>query len=397
MRYDFDKIIDRKNTNSVKWDANSKVFGTEDVLPMWVADMDFECAKPIVDAVIKRVQHPVYGYGFAPESAYTAVINKVKRAYGWDIKKDWIVFCDGVVNGIYSAVKSINAPGDSVILQTPVYHPFKSAVLDNGCHVIENKLLFKDNRYSMNLEDLNGKFADNSENSNKIKPNSIILCSPHNPVGRVWTRDELYKLGNICMENNCTVISDEIHCDIVYKGNKHISFGSLSETFANNSITFIAPSKTYNLAGLSQSAAIIPNKKLRDKFIRSRAGQNWGNIMGITALEAAYNFGDEYLEQLLDYLQGNIKFFCDYAEKKIPEINVIKPEGTYLLWVDMRKLGLNQKELEKFIINNVKLGLNSGTMFGSGGEGFQRFNIACPRLYIEKALSSLEECVNKIK
>lgn len=397
MKYNFDKIIDRKNTNSVKWDENSKVFGTEDVLPMWVADMDFECAKPIVDAVVKRVQHPVYGYGFAPESAYAAVISKVKRAYGWNIKREWIVFCDGVVSGVYSAVKSINAPGDSVIIQTPVYHPFKNAILENGCCVAENKLSFKDNRYSMDFEDLKSKFVDKGENPHKVKPKSIILCSPHNPVGRVWTREELHELGNICIENNCTVISDEIHCDIVYKSNKHICFGSLSEVFENNSITFIAPSKTYNLAGLSQSVAIIPNKELRDNFVHSRSGQNWGNIMGITALEAAYNFGDEYLEQLLDYLQSNIKFFCDYVKEKIPDINVIKPEGTYLLWVDMRKLGFNQKKLEKFIIENVKLGLNTGTMFGSGGEGFQRFNIACPRLYIEKALSRLEKNVNKIK
>lgn len=397
MKYDFDKVIDRRHTNSVKWDENDKIFGREDVLPMWVADMDFKCAKPIADAIINRAYHPIYGYGFAPETAYEAVINKVKRSYGWEIKKEWIVFCDGVVSGVYSAVKSYTNPGDEVIIQTPVYHPFKSAILDNECSVVENKLSFNNNRYTMDFEDLKAKFTNGNNKLNKSKAKAIILCSPHNPVGRVWTKEELLELGNICIKNNCIVISDEIHCDIVYKNNSHTSFAAISESFAENSITFIAPSKTYNVAGLNQSVAIIPNKRLRDLFVHSRQGQNWGNIFGITALEAAYNFGDEYLQQLLNYLQSNIAFFCDFVNERIPRINVVKPEGTYLLWVDMRNLGFSDKELEKFIVNDAKLGLNNGNMFGSGGEGFQRFNIACPRSYLEKALISLEKCVNKIK
>lgn len=394
MKYDFDKIIDRRGTGSVKWDLIKSGLTEKEILPMWVADMDFICPQPVTRAIENRARHPIYGYPTALDSCYESIIEKVERDYSWKVEKEWIVYCDGVVGGLYSSVNAFTDKGGDVIIQEPVYFPFRSAVEGNKCFVKNNGLIFDGERYVMDYEDLNMYFDDD-----KIKKGShakiMILCNPHNPVGRVWDREELIKLGRICLDNNCIIIADEIHCDLTLYENKHTTFASISEEFANQSITFIAPSKTFNVAGLCEAVAIIPNKDIRDKFIAERIGASSGNVFGKVALEAAYRYGDEYLEQLKEYLEGNINFFMDYVEKKIPRLKVMKPEATYLLWVDMRELGISSTEINEFLINEAKLKFNDGAMFGYGGEGFQRINIGCPRSYIEEALRRLEEALTK--
>lgn len=396
MSYDFNREIDRKNTDCVKWDILKSVFGREDILPMWVADMDFPCPDPVVDAIKKRAEHPVYGYTEPSDSCKEAVVAKVKKAYGYEILKEWLVFCDGVVGGVYSAVKAVTKVGDSVILQEPVYYPFFNAIEDNGCRIINSPLILKEPQYEMNYEDLRSKFIPENPEMSSSRVRAMILCSPHNPVGRVWKLEELLEYGNIALKHNAIVISDEIHCDLIYKGNKHIMFPSIKEEFQNNSITFISPSKTFNVAGLSESVAIIPNPVLRDKFIAARAGNSFGNVFGLTALEAAYNFGDSYLKELITYIEGNKDYFIEYVQNNIKSIEVIKPQGTYLLWVDMRKLLTKTDDLNHFIINKAGLGLDDGRMFGPCGEGFMRFNIACPRSYVKLALEKLKEAIDTL-
>ena len=395
MKYDFDSIVERRNTGCFKWDRNKVTFGREKVLPMWVADMDFPSPQPVIEAVKKRAEHGVFGYAFATDSCYEAVIEKVERAYNWKIKKEWIVFCDGIVPALYSSVKAFTNIGDRVIIQQPVYHPFRFAIQDNGREIANNKLKFDGERYEMDFADLKMQFNGSNPAEKSSKAKMFILCNPHNPVGRVWTKEELIKLGEECIKNNCIVIADEIHCDLVYKPAEHTCFASINQEFENNSITFIAPSKTFNVAGLSEAVAIIPNASLRDSFIAARAGNNSGNVFGYTALEAAYRYGDEYLSQLLQYLKGNIDYVIKYVEDNIPKIKVIKPEGTYLLWVDMRGLGLSSEELNTFLIEEAGLGLNDGRMFGEGGGGFQRVNIGCPRKFVEEALIKLKDAIER--
>ncbi len=396
MKYDFDKVISRKNTNSAKWDAVKAIFGSEDVIPMWVADMDFPTAQPIVDALKKRAEHPFYGYPQAGPGAIEAVVDRMKRKFNWKIKPEWVVFTPGVIPAINAAVKSLTHPGDEIILQEPVYYPFFSCVKSNGCQIVTNQLKLKNGRYEMDFADLESKFSPQGMmhfGSNRIR--AIVLCNPHNPIGRLWGRDDLIKLGKIVIGHGAVVISDEIHCELLFKGNKHTPFASISKEFEQNSIVCMAPSKTFNLAGLSASSIIIPNKKLRDGFRES--GMTHGiNLFGITALEAAYRYGDEWLEQLLDYLQGNLDFTIKYFEEKIPKIRVIKPQGTYLLWLDCRGLGLDDKALSKFMKEQAKVGLDDGAMFGAGGSGFERMNIACPRSLLKDALQRIEKAVKKL-
>ncbi|MBP2033451.1 cystathionine beta-lyase [Clostridium algifaecis] len=389
MKYDFNKIIERKKTDSIKWNFNKNEFNAEDILPMWVADMDFPCPEPVAEAIKKRAEHTVFGYPIELDSCYEAVIEKVKRDYRWKIEKDWIVFCDGVVGGLYASVKAFAQKGEEVIIQEPVFHHFRSAIEDNNCYVKNNELSFDGENYTMNYEDLKNYFHDSKTlMGNHAK--MMILSSPHNPVGRVWSKDELMKLGEICLENNCVIISDEIHCDVVFKRSQHTTFASISEEFANHSVTFIAPGKTFNISGLGEAVAIIPNKDMRDKFIAARGAVGSGNVFGKVALEAAYIDGEEYLLQLKEYLEDNLNYFINHIEKKIPKLKVIRPEGTFLVWVDMRELGLNNHELNEFLVKEAKVKFNDGAIFGRAGEGFQRINIGCPRIYIKEALIRLE-------
>ena len=386
MKYNFDNVINRRNTNSSKWDG-----ADADLLPMWVADMDFEVPPPIKDAIVKRAEHGIFGYSLPPESYYEAIINWEKRRHGWAVDKQWIAFSPGIVPAVHMLVRALAQPGDKVIVQTPVYYPFFNAIINNGCQIEKNPLQLQNKKYTMDFDDLERKVKG-------PRAKFLILCSPHNPVGRVWNREELVRLGELCVANDVTVISDEIHCDLIFKGHKHLPFAALDKRFAKNSVTCIAPSKTFNLAGLQTSAVIIPNAKLRGRFsnVLVSDGLRSPNPFGITALEAAYNHGEPWLEQLMDYLSDNVDFLIRFVEERLPMVEVIKPEGTYLVWMDFRKLGLDPDTLEDLMLKKARVWLDEGYIFGRGGEGFERINVACPRSLLKQGLQRIERAVNSL-
>lgn len=388
--YDFDNIIDRKNTASSKWDSLTALYGREDLIPLWVADMDFPAAEPIVEAIKKRMEHPVYGYTFLSDKYYEAVVGWMERRHDWKIEKDWIIYTPGVVPALSICVRAFTEPGDKVIIQSPVYHPFYSVIENNGRELVKNPLKFEDGKYYMDYEDLEKKIDSRTK--------MLILCSPHNPVGRVWKREELERLADICLKNNILVISDEIHFDIVYKGHRHTVFGSLSEKVAEKCVVLTAPSKTFNIAGLKISNAIIPNEELREKYSLELEKVRIGSpiVGGEEALIAAYNESEDWLDELLVYLEGNRDFFMDYINEKIPELRPVKPEGTYLIWVDCRGLNMEHDELKDFFVNKCRLALNDGMIFGTEGEKFMRFNIGCPRPLLKEALDRIEKAVNML-
>jgi cysteine-S-conjugate beta-lyase len=333
MKYDFDEVIERKNTGSLKWDFCEKYLGEKEVLPMWVADMDFRAPQPVVDAVISVAQLGVYGYGEESECFYDAAVDWIKRRHGWTVKREWVQFCPGVVPALHLLTKTFADAGDKVIVQPPVYYPFFYAINYGDCVVLNNPLKLIDGKYAMDFDDLEKKMDQ------RVK--MIFLCSPHNPGGMVWSREDLIRLGEICLENNVIVVSDEIHGDLILDDNKHIPFASLSEEFAMNSITCVAPSKTFNLAGLQVSNIIIPNPELAKAFGTSmeKCSLTRPNIFAIEAAKAAYNYGDEWLDQLIEYVEDNHRLLEDYIEEKIPLLKVIKPQASYLAWIDCRSLG----------------------------------------------------------
>jgi len=393
MKYNFDESIDRTNYHSVKWDELKTKFGDipEDVLPMWIADMEFRSPQPVIEAIKKAAEHGIYGYTSRPLSYYQAIIDWMEKRHNWKVKKDWLVFSPGVVPALSFIIRAFTQPGDKVIVQPPVYYPFFRVIENNGCHVVNNPLKLSNKKYFMDYDDLEKKVDDS-----RVK--LIILCSPHNPVGRVWQKEELIILGEICLEHNIIVVSDEIHADILFKGYRHIPFASISPAFAHHSITCTAPSKTFNLAGLQTSSIIIPNKKycrIYENILDSLALDE-NNVFGLVALEAAYRDGEEWLEQLLSYLNENLKFLMKYFEERIPKIKVIKPEGTYLVWLDCRQLGLSVKDLNNFMIKKAGVTLDDGYWFGTEGEGFMRINIACPRSFLEEGLKRIERAINSI-
>ncbi len=398
MIYDFNTVHDRKNSDSAKWGALKPMFGSEDVIPMWVADMDFPSPQPVVEALKKRAEHPFYGYAMAGKSVTEAVVERMERKYHWEIQPEWVVFTPGVVPALNAAVRAVTHPGDGIILQEPIYYPFFSAVKASGCHIDNNGLKLVNGRYEMDYDDLRAKFSLQTGMGASARRNkAIILCNPHNPVSRLWNKEEITRMGEIVIGNGGTVISDEIHCEIVLGGRKHTPFASVSEEFAQNSVVCMAPSKTFSLAGLETSTIIIPNKKLRDEFSNIRAGIMPGpNLFGYVALEAAYRYGDEWLEQVLAYLDGNFAFLQNYLVERIPAIEVIELQGTYLAWLDCRKLGLDDQELRRFFREKAKVGFDDGYVFGEAGSGFQRMNIACPRTLLEEALSRIEKAVRAL-
>lgn len=388
MKYNFDKII--KPIQSEKWCGRKKIFGREDIVPMWIADMDFESPKPVVDAIVKRAEHSIFGYTFRPSSYSESIINWFSKRYNWEIFKGWINYSPGVVPALSFIALSFSHPGDKIIVQSPVYRRFFEVITPNGRQVLDNPLLLKNGKYIIDFDDFEKKASDS-------RAKLFFLCNPHNPVGRVWTREEIIKLGRICIKNNIIIVSDEIHSDLIYKGYKHVVFASISEEFAQNSIILNSPSKTFNLAGLQTSIVIIPNKKyykIYDNKISSlKVGRS--NVFGLVALEAAYNFGEDWLKQLLEYLEENLKYLTKFFKERVPKIKVIKPEGTYLVWLDCRQLALNDLELREFMIEKAKVGLLEGYKFGQGGEGFQRINIGCPRSILKKSLERIEKAVNE--
>ena len=392
-KYDFDEIVDRSNTSSEKWDFLKETFGYDDVLPLWVADMDFLSPPQVIDALVKRAKHGVYGYTGLTDSYYDSVIRWYERRYKWSIRKEWIVFTPGVIPAVDFAIRAFTVPRDKVIVQTPVYYPFFQAIESNEREVLENPLILKDGRYEMDFEDLEKKVKDS-------KARMLILCSPHNPVGRVWTRDELTRLGKICLSNGILVISDEIHSDIRYPGIIHTSFAAISDEFANNSITCTSASKTFNLAGLQISNIMIPNDRLRQGFLSTieKTGMNLPNSFAGIAVQTAYNECEEWLDELLDYLKGNLEFLKYFIKTKIPEVKVIDPEGTYLVWLDFREIEPDPEKLQNLLLKEAKVAFNIGNVFRTGGAGFERVNIACPRATLNTALNqvavALRNCRN---
>lgn len=393
MKYNFDQVIDRTGTDSMKWDPSTlkEMFGVEDVLPFWVADMDFKVANPIIEAIKERVDHGIYGYSGRPDSYYESIINWTKRRFGWDIKKEWIEYTPGVVPALNYLIQALCVPGDKIVIQEPVYYPFKNSILNNGCHVVDNSLVENGDHYDIDFVDLEVKLKDP-----KVK--MFIFCSPHNPVSRVWTEEELKKVGNLCLENDVILVSDEIHNDLVYSGFKHTMIARLEEKFAMNSITLTAPSKTFNLAGMQASNVIIPNPEIREKFQRvlEKNSISLANPFSIVALEAAYNKGEEWLEQLLEYLEGNIKLINEYITEHLPKAKVIETQATYLAWIDLRAYETDGKKLEKAVAEE-KVALDGGSWFGEDGGGFMRLNFACPRDLLQEGLKRLCTAVNNIK
>ena len=388
MNYSFDEIIDREGTACVKWDLRDKVFGNPDLLPMWVADMDFKTPGFITDAVIQRASHPVYGYSFRTEGYYNSIINWMQMHHDWTIERDWIMFSPGVVPLLFMATLAFTNPGEKILIQTPVYPPFYDAVLKNDRQLVFNPLILKGNRYEIDFKDLDLKLAGTR---------MMIISNPHNPVGRVWTKNELFEIGRLCLKHNVLLISDEIHCDLVFNAYKHIPTASLSPEIAANTVTCLASSKTFNTAGLSTSHVVISNPELRtilDKTIQS-VHVDSGNLFGAIASEAAYTYGKEWHQQLIDYLEENVNLLRSFLSEKLPAIKLIEPEATYLLWLDFRELGLSQPELIKLLIDKACIGLNDGTAFGTEGTGFMRINVGCPRSMLLDGLQRLEKALTK--
>lgn len=390
MKYDFNEKVERLGSNCIKWDLINRTYNDSEIIPLWVADMDFKVPEEIGDAIRERLEHPIFGYSLTPSSYYKAAINWFYKRFCWRVEKPWMKFAPGVVPGLKTIVAAYTKPGDEIIIQTPVYHPFYNIIKNNGCQVVENPLIYKDGRYEMDF--------DNLENVISKKTKMIILCSPHNPVGRVWTKEELKRVGEICIKNNVLVVADEIHADIVYEPNVHTVFASISEEFADNSIICTAPNKTFNIAGLKTANIIIKNEKLREQYILQMEKDciEGPTTLGSVAQEAAYTSGEEWYQDLMKYLTENIDFALDFFEKRIPRIKIRRPEGTYLLWIDCSELNMKPEELSDFFLKKCKVWLNDGSMFGHAGAMFQRMNIGTSRVVLKEALERIEREVNKL-
>jgi cystathionine beta-lyase len=388
MKYDFDKLIDRTNTSCVKYDLRQAVFEKADVIPMWVADMDFETPDFIRDAIIRRASHPIYGYTFRDTDYYQPVVDWMQSHHGWNIRRDDIVFSPGVVPALNLAVLAFTKPGDKIIIQTPVYPPIFRAVEDHNRKVVNNLLIRKENTYRIDF----GLLEEQAEDAKML-----ILCNPHNPVGRCWEREELETVAQICLKHRVLVFSDEIHADLVLPGYRHQVFAMLSPEAAEITITAHAPSKTFNLAGLATSSVILSNAGLRTSFSQliEKMHLGMGNLFGSVASTAAYLHGEPWRLQLLDYLDENIRFTEAYIGKNIPGLTMFRPEATYMIWLDFRNFGLDDKTLKHKLIHEAGLGFNSGTDFGQGGEGFMRMNIACPRSILTEALERLRKMLSE--
>jgi len=381
VKYNFDDIIDRSNSYSIKHEPSWRG-KPDDVLPMWVADMDFTTPPCVQEALARRARHGIFGYS-EPDTAYFDVVGKwFKERFNWDTQRDWLLITPGVVNALYIAIRALTKPGDGVVIQQPVYYPFEAAIRQTGRELLVNELAYSDEHYNIDFQDF----------EEKIKQAKLfIMCNPHNPVGRVWVKDELTRMGEICLRHGVIVISDEIHEDFIFPGNKHLVFAALSDDFADMTVTCTSPSKTFNLAGLLHANIFISNKIMRDKFKEEYAhsGLSQPGLMGLDACKAAYEGGTEWLSQLLDYLAENMLLVKSYLSKNIPKIKFIEPEGTYLAWLDCNELGLSAKKLDDVIVNNGKLWLSAGYSFGKGGAGFERMNVACPRSVLQNALERL--------
>lgn len=388
MKYDFDTEIDRRGKNCLKYDFAAERGKPEGLLPLWVADMDLPAAEEIKQALHEAVEHGIYGYSEVKEPYFNAVRDWMLNCHGWEVKGEWMVKTPGIVYAIAAAVRAFTKEGDGVMLQNPGYYPFGQVVRDNGRVVADNTLHEDNGRYTMDYEDMERQIV---ESNVKL----FLLCSPHNPVGRVWTEEELRRLGEICLKHGVLIVCDEIHHDFVFPGHRHHVFAGLDERFQKITITCTAPSKTFNIAGLQISNIFIPDGKLREAFIKEidKTGYSQLNQMGLVACEAAYRYGRDWLDQLLVYLKGNLDFARDFIGREMPGVRLVEPEGTFLLWLDCRDLRISDDELDRLVTEKAKLWLDGGRMFGPCGAGYQRINMACPRTTLERALRQFAEAL----
>jgi len=388
MKYNFDEIIDRRGTNALKTDALATRYGNPDLIPLWVADMDFKSPPAITEAIIERAKHGIFGYTGPSQEYYDSIISWIDRHHNWKIQQDWLTFIPGIVKGIAFVIDCFTSKDHQIIIQPPVYHPFRIIPTLHHRIITDNPLKLQAGQYKMDIDGL----------KKLINPASkvFILCNPHNPGGRVWTRQELIDLAEVCYEHKILVISDEIHSDLAFTPHKHIPFASVSEKAAQNSITFMAPSKTFNIAGIVSSYSIIPNEELREKFDKylESSELDEGHIFAYLAAQTAYTHGDEWLTQAKDYIRKNITFVDEYLKANIPQIKAMIPEASFLVWLDCRELNLSQKDLISLFVDDAKLALNDGEMFGTGGEGHMRMNIGTPLANIQKALDNLKKAID---
>lgn len=390
MQYNFDEIVDRRNTDCLKYDFAAERGKPADVLPLWVADMDFRTAPGIIERAVADAALGIYGYTESKDAYFQAVAAWYREYFGWNVERNWLVKTPGVVFAIGIAIQAFTERGDGVMIQQPVYYPFSEVIRDSGRTLVNNELVLRDGHYEIDFEDFERRIEEE-----KVK--LFVLCSPHNPVGRVWTAEELRRMGEICLRHGVKVVSDEIHSDFVYGGRRHHVFPTVDPAFQDACIVCTAPSKTFNLAGLQVSNIFIPNAGLRRAFRRqmSAVGYSQVNMIGLHACQAAYETGREWLEELKVYLKGNLDYVRAYLAEHLPQIKLIEPEGTYLVWLDFRALGLPEEKLEHLIVHEAKLWLDSGAIFGSAREGFERVNIACPRAVLKEALDRLYRAVNE--
>ena len=381
MKFNFDEIVTRLGSHSYKWDSAKDA----EVLPMWIADMDFRTAPPVIDALAKRVQHGVFGYTKVPDAYFDAVTGWFERRHGFGFRKEWMLFTTGVVPALSAVIKALTSPGDKVIVQQPVYNCFFSSIRNNMCEMVSNDLIYKDGVYNIDFSDLEEKASD-------PQAKLLLLCNPHNPAGRVWTLGELTKIGDICFRNNVIVVSDEIHCDLTYPGHTFIPFASVSEEFLNNLVTCSAPSKTFNIAGLQAANIFASDEEMRKKIDKALNVNEVCeiNAFAVEALIAAYNEGEEWLDELRQYLYSNYIYLKDFFTQHLPQLTILPLEATYLVWVDCSALGLSSAEITKKLLDDEKLWLNEGTIYGTAGEGFIRLNIACPRELLVQGLDKIK-------
>ena len=389
--WNFDEPDRREGTDCIKYDRREEIFGVKNIIPMWVADMDFNTPDFVVESLQKRLKHEIFGYSFRPDEYYVSMINWLKSRHNWNVEKDWISFCPGIVPALNFCTLAYTQPGDSIIVQPPVYFPFFSAAESHGRKLIYNRLIESEGKSVMDYNSLVSGIDS--------KTRMIFISNPHNPVGRVWTPEELNNLADICLNNNILMISDEIHCDLVLPGFTHCPLASLSEKIAAKTVTLIAPSKTFNLAGLSTSSVIIPDPSLRKSFNRivDNLHVGNGNIFGTIASISAYTNGHKWLDALLDYIDHNVEFVKDYCREMIPEIIPIQPEATYMIWLDCRKFAMTGKELQNFFVTKAGVGMNEGSTFGPGGEGFMRMNLGATHNTVMKAMEQIEKAVESIR
>lgn len=390
MKFNFDKIIDRTNNFSAKWSEMNKNFGTNDLLPMWVADMDFLTAPCVMEALKDRLEQGIFGYTTRPSSYNESIVNWLDNRFSWKINQEWLMFSPAVITSISLLIQNLTQKNDKIMIQEPVYSPFHNIVESNERNLVISPLVkLDDGSYVMDYEDIEAKIKD-------VKV--FILCNPHNPVGRVWTREELTRLGEICLKHNVLVISDEIHSDIILKNHKHTPFASISKEFSENTITCMAPTKTFNLAGLQSSFLVISNPyyyEVMDKAF-SILDIKRNNAFSLVATEAAYNYGEDWLYELIKYIEDNVDFAIDYIKNHIPQLKVKKPEGTYLLWVDFSNLNVDKKDLKNALINKGRIALSDGSSFGIGGAGYYRINLACPRSMVLEGLKRIEFAIKSL-